>query len=345
MVFVSLWDSRGGMDEIAVDLAPALRLASDAMEADPEISFVERICLPFLRNAQNADGGWGFRPGTQSRAESTCWALQALIVSSGPEAVEAVAQGFQFLRAAQLPDGSWPSTPEEKTGCWVTSLACWTLFSEKDSARAVAAGLRWLCEDWPRDSTPWRRFLRSFSAERHVFPINNSYRGWGWTPGTSSWVEPTSFALLALEVASGDSLPSATKRRRLLAEALLYDRMCPEGGWNCGNPSVYGVAGEPLMVPTAWALLALRAYPRRSENVLSLDWLERNIANIQGAGSLALARICLESYGRTWPIGAPKTQDLHEKNEFLHSVQVTAWTCLALSARRHWLVPAHGKGS
>ena len=28
---------------------------------------------------------------------------------------------------------------------------------------------------------------------------------------------------------------------------MLYDRMCPGGGWNCGNPKVYGVAGEPLV--------------------------------------------------------------------------------------------------
>ena len=83
-----------------------------------------------------------------------------------------------------------------------------------------------------------------------------------------------------------------------LATSLLYDRMCAGGGWNCGNPSVYGVAGEPLIVPTAFALLALRADPQRRENIESLEWLERSIANIQAAGSLAFARICLSAYGR-----------------------------------------------
>src|SRR5208282_886365 len=144
--------------QIAMDLATSLRLASDAMEADLEASFAQSVCLPFLRNAQNADGGWGFHPASQSRAEPTCWALLALINSSGSEPSETVARGFRFLHASQLPDGSWPSTPEEKTGCWVTSLACWVLDAEKDSAQSVAAGLNWLCEDWPRDSTPWRRF-------------------------------------------------------------------------------------------------------------------------------------------------------------------------------------------
>ena len=107
---------------------------------------------------------------------------------------------------------------------------------------------------------------------------------------------------------------------------MLYDRMCPGGGWNCGNPRVYGVPGEPLVVPTVWALIALRHDPARQENMMSLDWLERNIANIQSAGSLALARICLETYGRRWPASAPALHDLYERNDFWSNVQVAAWS-------------------
>jgi hypothetical protein len=313
------------------------------MEADPEASFAESVCLPILRKAQNADGGWGFHPGSQSRAEATCWALQALVDSSWPGTCETVARGFQFLREAQLPDGSWPSTPEEKIGCWVTSLACWVLLREKDSSKAVAAGLDWLCGDWPRDSTLWRRLLGRFSSQRHISPINSSYRGWGWTPRTSSWVEPTSVAVLVLDQSPKELLPSSASRRRELAESMLYDRMCPGGGWNCGNPLVYGVAGEPLVVPTSWALLALRHHPQRSENVVSLDWLEGSMKSIQSAGSLALARICLETYGRACPINGPGFREVHSRNEFLGSVPTAAWTCLALSNREHWLVKAHRK--
>lgn len=198
-------------------------------------------------------------------------------------------------------------------------------------------GLDWLCRDWPRDSAPWRRFLAKFSPQRDVFPINHSYRGWGWTPGTASWVEPTAFALLAFGACPPELLPAAAARRRKLAEGMLYDRMCSGGGWNCGNPQVYGVAGEPLVVPTVWALLALRNQPERSENVLSLDWLEKNVPNIYGSGSLALARLCLEAYGRQWPNNAPEFGRFHERNGFLENVQVVAWSCLALSPRRRFL--------
>jgi hypothetical protein len=309
------------------------------MEADPEKSFVQEICLPFLRNAQNADGGWGFHPQSQSRVEPTCWALQALagLASGGGE--DGVARGLHFLHAAQLSDGSWPSTAEEKSGCWVTSLSSWVLLTSGDSAASatVAAGLRWLCDDWPRDSTPWGRLLTRLSSQKEVHPINMSYRGWGWTPGTSSWVEPTAFALIALERSSGSVAPSIVKRRRELATAMLYDRICPGGGWNCGNPRVYGVPGEPLVIPTVWALIALRNNSTRRENTESLDWLERNVADIQSAGSLALARICLETHGRTWPTTAPTPSELFEKNRFLDNVQVVAWSCLALSPRLRWL--------
>jgi hypothetical protein len=137
-------------------------------------------------------------------------------------------------------------------------------------------------------------------------------------------------------------LPAGASKRRELAKALVYDRMCPGGGWNCGNPMVYGVPGEPVVEPTVWALLSLRDEADRPENVLSLEWLERNLSTFSGPGSVALAKICLETYGREWPVNAPSLADLHARNEFLGSVPVMAWTCLALSPRRRWLRVSEG---
>lgn len=323
-----------------MDTTLTLQLPSNPSAGAPDASFVQTSCLPFLQHAQNADGGWGFHSGSQSRVEPSCWALHALLNSAWPDKSQLIARGFQFLRGAQLKDGSWPSSPEETVGSWVTSLACWVLLVDSDSSKAVTEGIRWFCEDWPRDSTPWRRFLRSFSSQRKISGQNDSLRGWGWTPRTSSWVEPTSFALLALQMSPNEFLPHSAARRQQLAEDLLYDRMCPGGGWNCGNPLVYGVAGEPLVIPTAWALMALRKYPDRRENRLSLEWLEKNVDEIHGPGSLALARICLESYGRTWPENAPDLSDIYRKNKFLGNIQVTAWACLAVGPRNIWLTPA-----
>jgi hypothetical protein len=313
-------------------------------EIPAETTFVRNVCWPLLQSAQNSDGGWGFHPGSQSRVEPTCWALHAMLYALPSQPMgEIIPSGFRFLRAAQLSDGAWPSSPEETAGSWVTSLASWVLLSDKDSPRAVTAGIQWLCDDWPRDSTPWRRLLRKFSSDRHLSTQNDSYRGWGWTPGTSSWVEPTSFALIALAESPKEHLPAEADRRRELAEAMLYDRMCPGGGWNCGNPRVYGVAGEPLVIPTVWALLALRQYPTRPENMMSIEWLENIVATVQGPGSLALARICLESYGRKWPMNGRPVSDFYQRNKFLGSISVTAWICMAWGSRLHWLSNANGK--
>lgn len=325
------------MDPIAT-----LKLNSDPNSGAHDSSFVETSCLPFLRQAQNADGGWGFHPGSQSRVEPTCWALHALLNSSWPDKPSILARGFQFLLGAQLKDGSWPSSPQETVGSWVTSLACWALLADKNSSKAIASGINWFCEDWPRDSTLWGRLLRRLSSQSHVAAQNDSLRGWGWTPRTSSWVEPTSFALLALQMSPGELLPRLAGRRQQLGEELLYDRMCPGGGWNCGNPRVYGVAGEPLVIPTAWALLALRKHSDRLENLLSLEWLEKNVSNLHGSGSVALAQICLETYGRTWPASAPDLRDMYRRNEFQRNVQVTAWACLALGPRANWLMLSPG---
>jgi Prenyltransferase and squalene oxidase repeat len=306
------------------------------MEADPT-SLAESLCLPFLRKAQNADGGWGFHPGSESRTEATCWALLALIELAQGDDSEAIRRGFRFLRAEQLPDGSWPSTPGEQTGCWVTSLASWVLLADPDSPKPVAAGLDWVCKDWPRDGRLWGRLLTRLSSDRHLSPMNTAYRGWGWTPGTASWVEPTAFALLTLQRCPEELVPRMARQRLALGEAMLRDRMCPGGGWNCGNPRVYGVAGEALVIPTVWALLALRQHPEKTENSLSLAWLEGYVPYISGTGSLALAQICLASYGRKWPAGAPDLHDFISRNEPSPNVQVMAWASFASSTKHDWL--------
>lgn len=321
-------------------------MVSDDARASAEASLVETLCLPVLRRSQNEDGGWGFHANSESRVEATCWASLALAGAASPETShDSGAKSLEFLLAAQLPDGSWPASPEERTGCWVTSLACWALLHRRDSGEAATAirkGLDWLCKDWPRTSTLLQRFLRRISSARRISKQNESYSGWGWTPGTGSWVEPTSCALLVLSLAPAELLPPAAMRRRELAEAMLYDRMCPGGGWNSGNPMVYGVAGEALASPTVWALLALRNYPNRMGNIKSLDWLEQNLLRIQGPGSVALARLCFDTYGRQWPAELPSLGKFYEQNEFLESIPVMAWTCLATNGQRSWLEPAEG---
>ena len=316
------------------------------MDSGQENSEVARICLPFLRDTQNPDGGWGFRPGTASRVEATCWALLALWEPSrqSSEDLVRVHRARDFLQTTQLGDGSWPAAPGEQTGCWETSLCCLALTAIGDQTQSstIESGLRWVCNDWPSDSSPWRRFLARITSQRDVAPINYSYRGWGWTPGTSSWVEPTSFALLALERIGSAELEAKAKRRRRLGVSLLFDRMCPGGGWNAGNPMVYGAAGEPVVVSTVWALLALRSAAAGRETTMSLGWLEKTAPNIQSPASQALAKICLRAYGKSLSSDAVSLSEVLQKSGFLDSTIVAAWSMLAYGSD-FWLANSNNR--
>lgn len=309
---------------------------TDLTAAEAETSFVREFCVPFLLDAQNEDGGWGFYPDSESRVEPTCWAFRALQNTPVHIAEDHLQSAQQYLLRAQLGDGSWPASPEEKTGSWVTSLASSILSQDEDCKNSVSAGLRWLCQDYPRDSSPWRRFFRKFHPESHVADHDDSLRGWGWTPRTSSWVEPSASAILAFRDSPPEWRPAQFSRRRELAIGVLYDRMCPQGGWNCGNPRVYGVDGEPLVLPTAWALLALLDQPAHDRKSKSLAWLHDCFASIDGPASLAVARIALEAYSMRLPETNCKLQNLFDAREFLRTTEVVSWTCLALSPDRHW---------
>jgi hypothetical protein len=168
---------------------------------------------------------------------------------------------------------------------------------------------------------------------------NRSLRGWSWTPGTASWVEPTSHALIAFRHIPKALHPPGAERRRQLAERMLYDRMCPGGGWNSGNPLIYGAAGVPRIGPTVWALLALQDYKDRPETRQSLDWLEQAYSQIQGPGSLALAHLCLQLYDRQAPALESALAALNSNNQLLGDTLAAAWAAIALSGRPRWLSP------
>jgi len=314
------------------------------VESRRGIDFLERTCIPYLCHAQNEDGGWGFQRGSLSRVESTAWALLALreCVSILPQD-NIEERGVHFLERSQLQDGSWPSSPESHEGCWVTSLACWALLRQERVADSVVRGIDWLCNDRPGDAGLRWRLLQRLHSNRQVSSQSSSYYGWSWTPKTASWVEPTSFGLLVLRASSpAGTLPAGVQRRQQVAEAMLYNRMCPGGGWNCGNPMVYGVPGVPQISSTVWALLALRKHAERSENQQSVDWLEANWGRSQTPASLALAHIALGLYGRLDPSLGDSLRAAYSREGVLWRVPEVAWAALAFSGHQSWLAPVPG---
>jgi hypothetical protein len=246
-----------------------------------------------------------------------------------PPPAQVCTRAREWLLQAQLADGSWPPFPGQTQGSWVTSIASQALHLQGAAQPAVKRGLRWLLEWWPVEGSLWWRLCQTVFPSR-VVRQDLSLHGWSWTPGTASWVEPTAQVLLFLRSLPAEMLSAKAAKRRRLAERMLYNRMCPGGGWNSGNPLVYGIAGEPRVGPTAWALLALRDHAERPEVGMSLAWLEGAYGSIQGAPSMALAHRCLAEYGRPLPPLAPALNELYSHNRFFGNVLTTAWAALAI---------------
>ena len=299
-----------------------------------------------LLAAQNLDGGWGYREGQDSAIEPTSWALLAISEMGREHSLDREKRaGASFLGRNQLSNGSWPTVPKDRAGSWVTSLACLALQGLGGWAPQVDAGLHWLARNWPGEGGFWWCLRHRLFGQPQLVVQDHRLRGWGWTRGTSSWVEPTAYALLALRAARGStSFLARVDHRCRLAQAMLCNRMCAGGGWNCGNPVVYGAAGHPLLSSTCWALLSLGEFMDQADVrrcvTESLDWLERSYSQSPGPGSLALGALCLKAFRRAPPTVGPALSELYERNRFLGQVPVLAWASLAVQSVPRWLRPA-----
>jgi hypothetical protein len=127
--------------------------------------------------------------------------------------------------------------------------------------------------------------------------------GWSWVPGTTSWVIPSSFTIIALEQARSRGFNNSEElaERVALARGMLLDRMCPDGGWNSGNGVVFGVPMAPHVDATAIALLALKPH-RTGEGVQrSLRWLVNRVPRCPSPYSQAWGLLAMAAYRDVGP--------------------------------------------
>jgi hypothetical protein len=305
--------------------------------AGTRTGLLESVLIPQLTGAQNSDGGWGYHADRPSRVEPTSWALLALEKHDREAHQEILERGRAWLRVSQMPDGAWPVYAGAREGSWATSFACLALLNDRASHGASARGIAWLCRELPREASWIWRLRYRLSGASKLLRQDPALHGWSWVPGTASWVEPTAYALILLANARGEELPGEAGQRRGRAEAMLFDRMCPGGGWNLGNPEIYGVAGKPAVTPTSWALLALQGRGDRAEVRQSLGWLASVYGQIATAHSLSLAHLCLEAYGQPAAPLEPALARAYAANQFLDDVHVSALATLALVPGRDCL--------
>jgi hypothetical protein len=157
----------------------------------------------------------------------------------------------------------------------------------------------------------------------YVDPEDPDNRGWGWTYGTYTWVDPTARALIALRrLQPGES---AIARGRLA----LSRRECVGGGWNYGSPEVMGKELEPYLATTALAVIALHGVVdpilERGVAVIKRLWDEED-GLLSGAIGMAALRLTGEdTAGMDGPlVQRASTADSNQ------DVVALAWAAIAL---------------
>lgn len=283
-----------------------------------------------LMRLQSPDGGFGAYPGGSSRTESTALVALALRRSDAPGAAEAAAAAFAWLERHQLASGAWPLRPDFPEASWSTSLAVLALSHFAPGGPHLAAGARWLLGQEGEGSPWWVRLLLRLFPGRRVVELDADLTGWPWVEGTFSWVEPTSYAMIALSRLRGVIEDRRLEDRLDEAGRMLLDRVCVGGGWNYGNTRVFGEDLWPYPDTTSVALLALADRPDLPAVVMGLDAIERMLEENESLLALSLSSLALSAHGRD--ATAPRTR-LAEKVAAWEGgeLRVLAWAALALS--------------
>lgn len=210
--------------------------------------------LESLIAAQNPDGGWGYFAGKRSWLEPTAYSLLALHQQMEQPNWK---RGWDLIRSWQLPDGSWRPNSNVAESHWSTALAVTLHCARKQFDEPFRKGVDWLVDSRGEESTTLLRIIGLFKDIQ--LGHDQKWAGWPWLPGTNSWIEPTSHALVALKRAAPEINSSALRRRVALAEGMILRRRCADGGWNYGSRAALGIDLPSYPETTALALLGLQS--------------------------------------------------------------------------------------
>jgi hypothetical protein len=288
---------------------------------------VKTAPLSLLLELQNPDGGWPSQPGRSSNTESTAFAVLALRALAAGDATGAGERGLRWLSERQRQDGSWAFSTQVPEASWATGIATLAMLGEdRDRARS---GAGWLLGQHGRPLGWYFSLLHRVAPSLLQVRLNPDLKGWPWRSHATGFVEPTAYALLALKKLRPHADIRAEARIQE-AQAMLYDRMCPNGGWNYGNSVVLGVDLPPYADVTALTLIALQDYRGSEPNAVSLAALRGMLAEVDSSLALAWATLCLTLYGEDTESLKRRLERRYRKRPFLVDTRSLALTLLAL---------------
>lgn len=285
--------------------------------------------IKFLLEAQNPDGGWGATQQRKSNTEATALSLLALHNASISATSTAVGKGLAWLARQQRQDGSWPLSEQVQESSWTSAFAVLAVTAFASHHQHALKGAEWLVQQKGRVAPP--EFKRQYleAPQTMLVPLDLTLEGWAWGGG-ASWVEPTSYSMLALKKLTPYSQGTLHKERIHNGDILLYDRMCKKGGWNYGNPVAFGEELKPYPDTTAVALIALQDHQANEANQKSLAALQTMVAQVHSGLALSWAILCFALYGQDVSQWQRFLTDSYGKTGFLGETKVVALALLAL---------------
>jgi hypothetical protein len=289
------------------------------------------VATDLLLSAQNVDGGWGSVKGRRSNTESTSFAMMALESLHNKAFDQQITAGLKWLVRRQRDDGSWSLNDEaSKESSWTTAIAVLALLSFQDQTQRTSRAVKWILAQEGMKPGWFALFLFRLSLVRKTVELDPYLSGWSWTPGAFSWVEPTSYCLMALKKSRPMLDGTNVEVRIQQGEALLYDRMCQKGGWNYGNSKVLGEALWAYPDVTAVALIALQDRVTNEANRLSLLVLQDMMREVASGIALGWGILCLKLYSVESQEWKKMLLANFQKTRFLGETKALALAVLAL---------------
>jgi hypothetical protein len=286
-----------------------------------------------LTRLQNPDGGWGASAGRRSTTEATSLALSALRVAGEASSNDRVLRATLWLAERQNPDGSWRLNDVATAGSWTTALAIIALSEFSEQRLRVLGAARWLLAQEGSKPGILAKLILWATGKSNVNRVNDDLVGWSWVPRSFSWVEPTSYALIALKKVKTSLTESNVAERIREGEALIYDRMCVDGGWNYGNSKVLDYALWPYPDITAVALIALQDRAGETANQQSLQTLRKISEEANSALACSWTAICLGLYGQETAVWQKRLEVGFRETAFLGETKTLALALIALSGK------------
>ena len=270
----------------------------------------------FLRQTQNADGGWGYFPGKRSWLEPTLYATLALHGDTS------ATKSFALIQSWALPSGGWRMAADVPDANWTSALCLTVYIARSVRDKAFDRGLARVLSTVGAEGSFLMEITRRINPA--MVEIDNRVQGWPWRPNNASWVEPTVHSVVALKHAAGLPGESASllgiRARVGAAERMLMNRRCDDGGWNYGNSRVWSTVLPSYPETTGIALLGLQNRPA-AELKPSLAIAEKYWRETQSPLAKAWLSIALRNFGISVSSPAEATASIPSQDVLVAALQ------------------------